>query len=617
MEGKINNNIHVNINGNNGNFISNLGDRLLKIHNLHSLIESVFNVMTELVAIQDLENNVLWANISAAKSVNVKPEDLIGRKCYEIWHKNKTTCKSCPVIVSIKTAKPASAKIKSSDNRYWLINAYPILNSNGKVENVIEITTEITDKILGQIYLEKADQALKKYEFIFEHSLDGIYITTPEGKYIDANPALVKILGYSSKEELLSIDINKELYVNAKDRPGPFDRNKLFQTRLKRKDGSIIDVEISSIVIFEDGSPKYYQGIVRDITERKKLENKLNFLCFRDSLTKLYNRAYFEEEVKRLNTKRQFPITFIMVDINNLKLVNDVFGHKKGDKLIKNCARLLKKYIRKEDIIARWGGDEFAIILPKTTEEIAKNIIERIENFCQNQFIDELIPMSMSFGVETKQKSIRNINFILKEAENKMYKKKFIDKRKITDSFINKFENELYKNGIKQMVNIQLVTKLAVKLGKALNLSENKINDLTMLCGLYDIGMIAVDKKIIFKKIKISNKDFEEIKRHVDASYAILKSHTLLSHIAESALHHHEWWNGSGYPQGLKGGEIPILSRIISVVDTYVSLITGSGVEKQLTKEEAIEEIRKLSAIQFDPRIVEKFVDLINWENME
>ena len=137
------------------------------------------------------------------------------------------------------------------------------------------------------------------------------------------------MLGYKSKKELMSIDIPTQLYVSKNDRPDFKNRNKTFETRLKKKDGSIIYVEISSRVVYEDGKPLFYEGIVRDITSRKKADELLNFLSFHDSLTGLHNRAYFNEELKRLDTKRQLPLSIIMADVNGLKLINDAFGHKK------------------------------------------------------------------------------------------------------------------------------------------------------------------------------------------------------------------------------------------------------------------------------------------------
>ncbi|MFZ3086271.1 MAG: GGDEF domain-containing protein [Candidatus Hydromicrobium sp.] len=207
---------------------------------------------------------------------------------------------------------------------------------------------------MDTLSLSKKSEEL--YRSLFQDSLDGIYISTLDGKYIDVNPALVKILGYSSKEELLSINIPEQFYVSEKDMLTPYRRAKSFESRLKKKDGSIIWVEIVSRVIYDGSNAVFYGGIVKDITARKESEKEIKYLSFHDKLTDLYNRAYFEEELKRLNTKRQLPLSMVIGDVNGLKLVNDAFGHMEGDKLLKKIARILKSCCREEDIIARWGG---------------------------------------------------------------------------------------------------------------------------------------------------------------------------------------------------------------------------------------------------------------------
>ncbi|MBL7060395.1 MAG: diguanylate cyclase, partial [Actinobacteria bacterium] len=231
------------------------------------------------------------------------------------------------------------------------------VNTRSILESIANLIGGAVARLADRETLKESE---RKYRLLFERSLDGIYRTTVKGKYLDVNQALVKMLGYKNKEELLKIDIPTQLYVKKSDRPGPKDRKKIFTTQLRRKDGSIIWAEINSIVIHNIDGIIYYEGIVRDITEKKKTEEKLKYLSFHDKLTCLYNRAYFESELDRLNTKRQLPISMIICDLNSLKLVNDAFGHEEGDKLLKRVANMIKIFFRAEDIIARWGGDEFS-----------------------------------------------------------------------------------------------------------------------------------------------------------------------------------------------------------------------------------------------------------------
>ena len=185
-------------------------------------------------------------------------------------------------------------------------------------------------------------------------------------------------------------------------------------------------------------------GISRDISDRKKAEEKIKSLSFHDSLTGLYNRAYFDEELKRLDTERQLPITIVMGDVNGLKVINDAYGHEKGDLFLKKIADILKDVFRKEDIISRWGGDEFIAILPKTHAEDTKGIITRIKEFCSQRSTIGM-PLSISMGVATKKSPDEDINSILNKAEDKMYKSKISESKSTNEVTISSLRDSLKK----------------------------------------------------------------------------------------------------------------------------------------------------------------------------
>jgi diguanylate cyclase (GGDEF)-like protein/PAS domain S-box-containing protein len=278
----------------------------------------------------------------------------------------------------------------------------------------------IITKLRRSIYYTKGPHKLT--HGFFDNSLDGIYISTLEGHYVDVNNALVEMLGYSNKRELLSVN-TRDLYFSPDDRPSPDERDRIFGTCLKRKDGTKIYAEISSRVLFEDGQPRYFEGIIRDKTEDKKYEERIKYLSFHDALTDLYNWAYFNEELKRLKKARILPITIIMADVDRLKYVNDTLGHRTGDKLLKKAADIFKDNFRSDDIIARTGGDEFCIILPGTSKKEALNIIERIRVKCGFESSDKL-PISISFGAAEKNKGSVHLKNVLRDAEKSMYRDK-------------------------------------------------------------------------------------------------------------------------------------------------------------------------------------------------
>jgi len=268
----------------------------------------------------------------------------------------------------------------------------------------------------------EANQAQIALFDLFERSIDGIYRSTPDGRYLYVNNSMVKMLGYGTKDDLLKVNTAK-LYANPAERPDHNNRNKTFETRLIKKDGTAIFVEISSRVSFKDSKPVYYDGIVRDITKNKNYEEKIEYLSFHDKLTGLFNRAYFDEEIRRLSRSRHLPVTVIFCDLNGLKKINDTYGHLKGDLLLKRFAKILKECFRSEDIIARIGGDEFCIILVKTTEQESEKIIERVKDKCNTQHRGKIL-IEFAYGIKSKTSAEQNIQKIIKSSEMAMYENK-------------------------------------------------------------------------------------------------------------------------------------------------------------------------------------------------
>jgi len=474
----------------------------------------------------------------------------------------------------------------------------------------------ISLKLLRLSTIQKKTENLSKkneehYKSLFENSLDGIYKSTIDGDYIDVNPALVKMLGYDNKEELLSVNIPNQIYISKKYRSSLKEKNKLFEAQLKKKNGTLIWVEVSTRIIYKKEKPAYYEGIIRNITERKKSEEKIVYLSFHDNLTGLYNRAYFEEEIKRQDTQRQLPLSFTIGDINRLKLVNDALGHLEGDRLIVKVAELLKAFCRKEDVIARWGGDEFTILLPKTKKVNAEEIIDRIKNTCILTSKHK-IPISISLGTATKEKINQDIQDVIKEAEDNMYRHKLIDRKSIYSSIISSLERTLYEKSLETRDHAERLKKLSQEMGKIINLPNNKIDELSLLSTLHDIGKIALSEEILTSGRKLTKKEWVLIKKHPEIGYNICESNSQLAHIAKGVLGHHEWWNGDGYPHGLKGDNIPLTSRIISIVDAYDVMISGRNYKKAVTKKEAIRELKRCSGTQFDPKLVGIFIGIVS-----
>jgi len=418
------------------------------------------------------------------------------------------------------------------------------------------------------------------------------------------------MLGYASKEELIFKNIIKDVYYSEKDRPRFDEREKPFITRLKKKDGSIIWVEISSRVVYDADTPIYYEGIVRNIDERIKSEEKIKYLSYHDYLTGLYNRYFFEEELKRLDSKRLYPISVIIIDINGFKMINDTFGQKKGDEILKNTAKILKTCFRKEDIVARYGGDEFIIILPSTSSTVAASIIDRVNRFSKINFYKEFI-VSLSTGIATKESTEQNINELMKIAEDNMYKHKLVEKQSLHSSMIVSLEKALEERDYETQEHMQRMRSLSLKMGKELQFSEDKLDELSLLSSLHDIGKIAISDNIILSPFKLTDEEHELMKKHTEIGFRIANSNSELVSIAKGILSHHERWDGKGYPMGLKGKKIPITARIVSIIDAYDAMTNDRPYRKAHSKEYAIKELLKYAGKQFDPVLVKQFINIL------
>lgn len=350
--------------------------------------------------------------------------------------------------------------------------------------------------------------------------------------------------------------------------------------------------------------------LIAEIKARKKAEKNLKYLSFHDKLTRTYNRAYFEEELSRIDIGRQLPISIILGDVNGLKLVNDVFGHDQGDKLLINTAAILKKCCRKEDVLARYGGDEFAIILPKTSAKLCAKVLKRIKN-AMSGTINQKIPLSVSLGTATKGKKSRDINKVLRKAEDNMYARKLIEGKSISSSIISSLTESLWQKDIETRKHTDRLEDLALKMGKRLKLPENQLANLSLLATLHDIGELAIPARILKNKNKLTKKQWEIVKRHPEVGSRIAQASPMLLPIADLILSHHEWWDGSGYPRNIKRGRIPLESRIIAIIDAYDTMVNGKCYKKKMTKKEAIRELKNYSRTQFDPKLVEEFIDII------
>lgn len=366
---------------------------------------------------------------------------------------------------------------------------------------------------------------------------------------------------------------------------------------------------IKTPIIDENGNMHGIIGSARDITKQKELEEKLIFLSYKDSLTGLYNRTYFQEEINNISKQKKFRVGVVVGDLNGLKLINDTYGHTKGDTYIATMAKILEDIaLNKNGIVFRWGGDEFITLLSDAKESDCKNFIEEIKQVCEG--IEGLgFNLSISQGYAIFDNENNNIDEVIKKADEMLYKNKENSKRSTTRRMLDRIKDELYKKGIESANHTNNVVNNCIKMAEIMNLRYDEIQKIRLLGLMHDIGKSGIDEKILLKKEKLTDIEYNIVKSQVEIGHKIATMIPQISHIAKEILSHHERWDGKGYPNGLKEEEIPLLSRILSVVHSYDVMTEGSAYKQKITKQEAIKILKENAGTQFDPNIVDIFIN--------
>lgn len=358
-----------------------------------------------------------------------------------------------------------------------------------------------------------------------------------------------------------------------------------------------------------------YRKRLEEELEREK--NTLQYLNTHDKLTGLYSRDYFEEMMEYYETHTEYyPVALISADINNLKLMNDVFGHSQGDLLIRTIADIMMENIPVRDgVVARCGGDEILVILPNTDYEEAKEYCKDVKSAlaeCRKC----IIRPSVALGVHVAETPQANLSNCLRIADEAMYHDK--DLIKMKQNIINDMHEILYERGILEREVVGKTVALVSEFCNYLKLGYQKVATIVLAAQIQDVGMIAVMDEVDIKKHKGADKSADQIRaicQHVEIGNRIAKMFEDSFPVAGIILQSHECYDGTGYPFGLKGEEISFEARMIYLVSSYVYKTNTSISGERITEEEAIMRIRSERGRRFDPDMADQFLEFLHKNN--
>ncbi len=353
----------------------------------------------------------------------------------------------------------------------------------------------------------------------------------------------------------------------------------------------------------------------QDITERKRAEEKLLYLSTHDYLTGLYNRRFHESELKRLDTVENLPLGILMADINGLKMINDSFGYSKGDELLKAAAEVIRGVCRANDVVARFGGDEFIILMPRTTAEETEDLIRHMKKKAADFSIEGIaISLSLAFGFKVKTSPAQQLSGMLRSVEDDMYRHKIFESSSDRSKTIDVIMNTLFEKSRRELLHSQRVSEICASIATRMGFTKDAIKEVRTAGLMHDIGKIGIAEEILNKTFSLDEDEWQEIQKHPEIGYRILSSVSEFSEMSAHILQHHERWDGKGYPKGLQGEEIFLEARIIAVADSYDAMTSHRSYREGLRKEQAMSEILRCAGTQFDPHIARVFVGMLSEE---
>lgn len=336
----------------------------------------------------------------------------------------------------------------------------------------------------------------------------------------------------------------------------------------------------------------------------------LNFLrgLQYDLLTGLYSRQYYSTVLDQIDNPDNLPITAVSINVDGIKIINDLYGYISGDNVLKQVAGIVQQEIRSSDYCFRMGGDDILILMPSTVQLTAESIIDGINKRIKAIKIENR-SVSVSIGISCKCTPTQDIRGVIKKAEDNMFCNKILHSNSLRSSALDILIRSLYEKNRLVQVHSHKVASICRKFGQLLDFNEHELNFIERIGMLHDIGKIGISEDTINKNTSLTVKEWEEIRSHPELGYRILRSVDGLECIAENIYCHHERYDGTGYPRRLKGDQIPLYARIVAIADSYDAMSSDRPYRNSLSREQIIKEFELNSGKQFDPYLVNIFIE--------
>ncbi|MBL7158730.1 MAG: diguanylate cyclase [Candidatus Omnitrophica bacterium] len=566
--------------------------------------------------IKKLSGEILYSLSSGVDITAIRREE-------DLLQKSEESCRADDRI--IKTEERFRQVVLSAGEWIWEVDKNGLyIYSSGVIENILGYTPE---EVVGKKHF---------YDFFMPNEKDKLK---------------KKALAMFSKKEKFKKFVNKNVH----------------------KNGKLIYLETSGMPTFDEkGNLTGYIGADTDITkhieakehlekthrELLKSTKRLKELVTIDPHTGLYNHRYLEKviEAEFSRSKRAGePLSLVMVDIDYFKSINDVYGHEFGDLVLKQLATQLKRMVRQYDVVVRFSGEEFAILSPGSDREsiiqLAQRILDAINlfNFGNKEHLvklklsvavsaypddritrpSDLIERGETILAKAKElggnrvcssKDLLSKTAAFTEAVEQVSETKLLTKKidKLTTranqnlvesiyAFAKTIELKDYDTGL----HVERTVKYATEIAEALNMSKDSIERIRKAAILHDLGKVGISENLLKKPAKLTQEEMEIIKQHPQIGVDIIRPIQYLHDIIPFILHHHERWDGKGYPHGLQGEEIPLGARVIALADAFQALTSDRPYRKAYSKDKAIDIVKKEAGISFDPEIVRVFLELL------